>query len=272
MAALIEFLAGSGLAISFHWFLDYREAAFTIFGIGILLSLTTYLLREELSKVRFALMEQYKQSHEIAHALAQITDQECQTKAAEILNGAKKTFTILQQGYVPLIETEFYLEAARAMDHAKLQVRAVDPLAIGWESRSAILNLYQANLRAIERGVKVMRIFVMTRDEFAGEDFRKILALQLRDGIDVRIAYRDELPSTSDNTWASPQSYNFAVYDDQLVTDVFPTPGQYFGRKSTQTVEIVKYLRILDIIEHNAYRLALEDDRIVVSCVATATA
>jgi hypothetical protein len=272
IAALIEFVVGSGLAISFHWFLDYKEAAFTIFGVGILLSLATYLLREELAKVRSVLVKQYAQSHEITSALALITDPECQAKATEILNSAKKTFGILQQGYVPLGETEFYLETARATDLAKVQVKAVDPFASSWDTRSAILNLYQANLRALEREVKILRIFVLTRDEFCGPEVQKILALQLRDGIDVRVAYRDELPSAGDHTWDSPQSYNFAVYDDNLVTDVFATPGHYFGRKTSQTAEVTKYLRILEIIEHNAYRLFLEDDRLVVSYSAAVTA
>ena len=44
MAVFIEFLAGSGLAIFFHWVLDYKEAAYTIFAVGILLSLVTWLL------------------------------------------------------------------------------------------------------------------------------------------------------------------------------------------------------------------------------------
>ena len=50
MAVLIEFIAGSGLAIFFHQVLRYPEAAYTIFGIGVLLSLVTYLLREDIRK------------------------------------------------------------------------------------------------------------------------------------------------------------------------------------------------------------------------------
>src|SRR5674536_213865 len=59
IAVLIEFLAGTGLAIFFHQVLRYPEAAYTIFGIGILLSLVTYLLREEIEKTRADLLGQY---------------------------------------------------------------------------------------------------------------------------------------------------------------------------------------------------------------------
>ena len=52
MAVLVEFLTGSGLAILFHWVLKYHEAAYVIFGFGVLLSLATYLLREHMEKTR----------------------------------------------------------------------------------------------------------------------------------------------------------------------------------------------------------------------------
>ena len=44
MAVFIEFLAGSGLAIFFHLVLHNAEAAYITFGVGVLLSLATYLL------------------------------------------------------------------------------------------------------------------------------------------------------------------------------------------------------------------------------------
>jgi hypothetical protein len=63
MAILIEFLTGSGLAIFFHWVLHSPEVAYTVFGIGILLSLATYFLREEMEHTREKLSERYYQAH-----------------------------------------------------------------------------------------------------------------------------------------------------------------------------------------------------------------
>ncbi len=272
MAVFIEFLVGSGLGIFFHWVLDFKEAAFIIFGIGVLLSLMTYLLREELARVNEGLTEQYKQSHEITFALARINDPECRAKAEEVLNGAKKTIGSLQEGYIPLGETEFWVEAAKAVDNAQIHIRSVDPLAAIRDSRGAMMNLYNANLRALERGIGIMRIFMANRDEFTEVDIQKGLAAQLKDGIDVRLVYKDEVPPTLDSSWTGPISYNFNIYDDQQVTDVFVTPGQYFGRKTTQVSEVSKYRRILELIEHIAYRLSFEGDKLVVSCVTAAQA
>ena len=59
MANFIEFIASAGLAIFFHLVLNNPGVAYSIFGIGILLSLATYLLREDLEKTRLVLVEQY---------------------------------------------------------------------------------------------------------------------------------------------------------------------------------------------------------------------
>ena len=74
MAVFIEFLASAGLAIFFHFALHNPEASYTIFGIGILLSLATYLLREDLENTHQDLVYQYHQAHELTFALAQISD------------------------------------------------------------------------------------------------------------------------------------------------------------------------------------------------------
>ncbi len=266
MAVFIEFLVGGGLGIFFHWVLKFKEAALIIFGIGVLLSLMTYLLREELSRIHEGLTKQYKQCHEITFALAKINDPECRAKAEEVLSNAKKTIGSLQEGYIPLGETEFWLEAVRALDSAQIHIRSVDPVAAILDSRGAMMNLYNANLRALERGIGIMRIFLVNRDEFTEPDIQKGLAAQLKDGIDTRIVYRDEIPQTLDSSWTGPMSYNFTIYDDHQVTDVFATPGQYFGRKTTQVPEVSKYRRILELIEHIAYRLSFEGDKLVVSC------
>jgi ABC-type iron transport system FetAB permease component len=116
VAVLIEFLAGSGFAIFFHRVFQYPEAAYTIFSIGILLSLATYLLRENIENTREKLLEQYHQAHELTFAIARISDPECQSKAHELIESAMRTILLLQQGYIPMDETEFNLEGAKQME------------------------------------------------------------------------------------------------------------------------------------------------------------
>ncbi len=266
MAIFVEFITGSGLALLFHLVLHYKEAAYIIFGIGILLSLATYLIREEMETTREGLLEQYSKAHETTFALAGITDPECRTKAQEIMAGTMKTIQMLQQGYIPLEESEFYLEAAKQMDQAVRQVHAVDPLTEGWDSRGVLLNFYQANLRALQRGVKLTRTFVINNDDLAEPSVQRIILAQLRDGIEVRIAFREELPVISGISGRDTNnSFDFALYDDKVVTDVFPQAGRYFGRKTSQSVEVAKYLNFYTLIQHSSHLAAIRDERVVLA-------
>ncbi len=267
MAVLIEFLAGAGLAIFFHLVLHSPEVAYSIFGVGILLSLATYLLREDLEKTRHELIDQYHQAHEVTFAIAQISEAECHAKAAAMLSGIKGTMVQLQQGFIPLDETEFYLEGAKCSDLAIRRLKTVDPITKGWHhTRGALVNYYQSNLRALERGVAITRIFVMNHEELGDPDLQKILLAQYRDGIEVRVAFREELPTASNMSERDTNSsFDFAIYDDQVATEVFPQSGTYFGRKTSQAVNVDKFLRFYELIEHNSNVIAVEDERIILA-------
>jgi hypothetical protein len=266
MAIFIEFVAGSGLAIFFHTILHHEEAAFLIFGVGLLLSLATFLLREDLSQTRERLMDRYDQAHDITFTIAQITDPECRDKAQEILAGTQRTLGLLLQGYVPLDETEFYLKGTKYFSESTRRVLSVDPVTLGWGSRGALVNYYQANLLALERGVQITRIFVLNREEQGDPEIQKILLQQKRDGIDVRIAYREELPVPSDISGRdTTSSFDFAIYDDLVATEVFNQPGKYFGRKTRSPALVGNYLHLFDLIRHGSHAITVEQDRVCLS-------
>ena len=266
MAVFIEFIAGSGLAIFFHMALHNEMAAYLTFGIGILLSLVTYLVREDIAKTKSELFTQYQQVHAIPFALAQISDPECQAKAHELVSGTLKSIALLQQGYIPLDEMDFYLEGARLTDQATHRIKAVDPLMTCWLSRASLINFYQSNLRAVGRGLQITRIFVTSREDLADSEVQKVLLSQYRDNIEVRLAFRDELPSTIDICGSDVNSsFDFAVYDGRAVTAVFAQTGKYYGRKTGQAAEVAKYLHLYERLEHSAHPVTLENDRIVLA-------
>ncbi|HEY3308677.1 MAG TPA: hypothetical protein VGJ93_09505 [Desulfuromonadaceae bacterium] len=271
VAVFIEFLAGAGLAIFFHIVLHIPEAAYTIFGIGILLSVATYLLREDMEKTRHDLTNQYHQAHELTFALAHISDPECHCKAEEMLTGIKRTIELLQRGFIPLSETEFYLEGAKCCDTALHRLKVVDPITTGWLTRGVLVNYYQSNLRALERGVTINRIFVMGEEEFYEPDVQKILLAQYSDGVEVRIAFKDELPTASNLSGRDTNSsYDFAIYDDQVATEVFPQSGTYFGRKTCQTANVENFQRLYELIEHSSHSITLKGDRVILASNAQA--
>lgn len=67
----------------FHWVLHYKEVGYIIFGIGVLLTLATYILREDMKKTHVKLTQQYHNVHEIVFAIACISDQECPAKVRD---------------------------------------------------------------------------------------------------------------------------------------------------------------------------------------------
>jgi hypothetical protein len=266
LAVFVEFLASAGLAIFFHLVLHKPDVAYIIFGVGILLSLATYLLREDIEKSRRDLLEQYHHAHELTFALSQISDPECQARVQDLLAGSKRTIQLLQQGYIPLDDSEFYLEGARCADGARQRIKAVDPITSGWLTRGVLVNFYQANLRALERGVAITRIFVASREEMADPEIQKVLLSQNNDGIEVRIAFRDELPSASVISGRdTDSSFDFAIFDDHSATEVFPQSGTYFGRKACQTAAIEHCLRLYDLVEHSSHAVILDEGQVILA-------
>lgn len=262
MAALIEFVVGSGLAIFFHLVLHDRVAAFTIFGVGMLLSLATWLLREDIVEIRERLLEEYREFHELPDAIRRIEDPECLQKAREIIARITRNMSLLQRGFIPMDETEFMMEATKAADATQKTLKSVNPLTPGWDTRGAIIKYYQSNKRAVERGVKVSRTFVMRRDQLQEAEVQKMLRVHYEDGIEVKVAFRDELPAGGEAGWAKDCSFNFGMYDDRLVVDV-SAPAPYFGVRTSQRAELARYHRMLALVDHAAHGVILRDKEII---------
>ena len=262
MAALIEFLVGAGLAIFFHMVLHDRVAAFTIFGVGLLLSLATWLLREDIVEIRERLLEEYREFHELPDAMRRIEDPECLQKAREIVVRITRNMTLLQRGFIPMDETEFMMEATKAADEAQRTLKSVNPLTPGWDTRGVIIKYFQANKRAVERGVKVARTFVLRRDQLSEPEVQRMLRTHYDDGIEVKVAYRDELPAGGEAGWAKDCSFNFAVFDDRLAVDV-SAPAPYFGVRTSQRGEVARYHQMLALVEHASHAVTLRENEII---------
>jgi hypothetical protein len=262
MAALIEFVVGAGLAIFFHFVLHDQVAAFSIFGVGLLLSLATWLLREDIIEIRERLVEEYREFHELPDVMRRIEDPECLQKAREIIARITRNMSLLQRGFIPMDETEFMLEATKAADATQQTLKSVNPLTPGWNTVGAIIKYYQANKRALERGVRITRTFVLRRDQLNETDVQKMLRTHYEDGIEVKVVYREELPTGGEAGWAKNCSFNFGMYDDRLVVDV-SAPAPYYGVRTSQPVELVRYLRMLDLVDHASHAVTLNENVII---------
>ncbi|MBC7962478.1 MAG: hypothetical protein H7Y05_06005, partial [Steroidobacteraceae bacterium] len=113
----------------------------------------------------------------------------------------------------------------------------------------------------------ITRIFVMGREEMSDPDVQKILMTQYLDNIDIRIAFRDEVSTTASNINGrdTNSSCDFAIYDDQVATEVFQQTGTYFGRKTGHPSNVDRYLRLYELVEHSAHAVTMEDEQIILA-------
>jgi len=194
--------------------------------------------------------------------MRRIEDPECLQKAREIVARITRNMSLLQRGFIPMDETEFMMEATKAADAAKRSLKSVNQLTPGWDTRSVIIKYYQANIRALERGVKITRTFVLRRDQLQDNDVQKMLRTHYEDGIEVKLVYRDELPAGGEAGWTKDCSYSFGVFDDRLVVDV-SAPAPYFGVRTSQRAELRRYLKMLDLVDHASHAVTLRESEIV---------
>lgn len=262
MIIFIEFLLSTALGIFFHIVLHYEEVAYVIFGVGILLSLATHLLSREISHTHESLLNHYKFVYDISAAMLQFKDPEFDRKAGEILVTTKKSLSLLKEGYMPLNESELYLEATKAIKKADSRVKTVDPFIIEWNSRGSLLNYYQVNLEARKRGTHITRIFVINHWDLTDPAVQNVLHSQFQDNIDIRIVYREYLPT---GNW----SFDFVIVNDSIVIDRSSGQVNYAGYKTSVPSEVKKYLHLFDIIEHNSHPILIENGIITTNDAAS---
>ncbi len=128
-------------------------------------------------------------------------------------------------------------------------------------------------MRALDRGVRITRIFVVNRGDLANPEFQKVLFAQCRDDIEVRISYGEGLPTVSDIIGRnSSSSFVFTIYDDRVVIGALVQPGKYFGRKTSQLAKVAKYIHLYELIEHSAQAVIVENDNVILATGAVAPA
>src|SRR3569623_966664 len=115
LTVLVEVVVSAGLGVYFHWVLHWQQEAYVVLATGMLLTLATYLLSEEIASSRDQVLAHYKGSHSQLTALSLIDDRECQEHAPGLLASTERTLKLLQEGYVPLDEPEFYLAGAEEL-------------------------------------------------------------------------------------------------------------------------------------------------------------
>lgn len=136
----------------------------------------------------------------ITAALAEL-DGLCLQYAIKRLHTAREDIERIKVGRITLTREEYFhqiIECMRSVPKGT-QVLAVNVVNVSrWQEDPRQRTYMEANQRAIERGVIIRRLFVMTRDDFAADGGRLAgatvtLQEQAREGIDVAVILRDQV-------------------------------------------------------------------------------
>lgn len=76
-----------------------------------------------------------------------VNDPECQFNSRDLLNIFRKNLEMLRGHYLQQTEAEFYFEVSKAHERTQHHLNRVDPLAVDWVSREALLSDYDTNHR-----------------------------------------------------------------------------------------------------------------------------
>jgi hypothetical protein len=123
---------------------------------------------------------------------------------------------------------ESFKELHRAISKVNYEAQFIDHYILSWENELDLI--YQANLAAIGRGVKIARLFILTdvtvKDPKRLEIAYKIMEKQNRDGINIKYARQYDL-IRSDIKYPSYALNNLAFFDQKVLFIFTPTTQDY---------------------------------------------
>lgn len=251
MHSLIEFLLASSIALAFHFGLHMEKEAYTVFGVGLLLALSVYLIMHKLEQIESRFKKLFMATHPLDSLMDQLSDPESTSKGRSFMAMTESLLKMLSEGAVPLTEGEYYYEASQSLTSCKKEIRAVNSIEIAdWMGKVQKENYYRDQVRARESGLAIRRIFVIRPQNLLNEDILLTVRHQLADGIDVRIAMWDDLHLSGAEQVEMP--INFVLFDEGPLIHRSPLFGIYYGKKVSSRTEVARFNRIYKILEQHA--------------------
>ncbi len=219
---------------------DYFGIGIAIYlpiSFGFLIASSALLLKREISA-------QIDEKFEIYQRLSRISDHKSRDIALKTIEKCKSDLKDIEKGELKLEREEFYRYIINSVDSAKKHVAAIH-VALDeqgmfiWKKDPAIMKYYQANKRAVKRGVTIERIFVLKRElliSFQNRELNQniveVMQEQINDGIAVEIKLID-----------SPDDMirEFMIYDgDEVQTNFIRLEGKYHGLHVNRNKAVVE--------------------------------
>lgn len=191
--------------------------AYRVWSFGVIVTTATLVLKRELQS-------RLDERIEIYRLAENIEDEELRERGNVLIRECKYGLEQLTKGTFTGGISDVIGQAIIRMTKAKTRVQATHLVANlellhAWDHVPGYVNYYEANLAAIKRGVEIERIFIIDKDlmsdpstgKLTDEKGLKILKQQSRDGIDVTVTWKHDLPNAD-------LLEDFIIFDSSVIT------------------------------------------------------
>lgn len=198
-----------------------KEITWLTFSIGAIITVTITLLEQKLLD---SISDEISRKIELYQILGKIEDPELYQLALNTISESIEKLRNYEQGIVPSTEHSYIssrLSKCKKIYQATFWAATIQSL-YNVEDRSSAVNYYEANFEAVKRGIKVERIFLLSKDDildadgkFANQKALRIISRQQSEGINVRIIW---LESLKDIVASSELYQDIAIIDEKEVS------------------------------------------------------
>ena len=198
-----------------------KEITWLTFSIGAIITVTITLLEQKLLD---SVSDEISRKIELYQILGKIEDPELYQLALNTISESIEKLRNYEQGIVPSTEHSYIssrLSKCKKIYQATFWAATIQSL-YNVEDRSSAVNYYEANFEAVKRGIKVERIFLLSKDDvletdgkFANQKALRIISRQQSEGINVRIIW---LESLKDIVASSELYQDIAIIDEKEVS------------------------------------------------------
>jgi hypothetical protein len=138
-------------------------------------------------------------------------------RAQDLLSECAADITKLRTGYME-VEREETLYLMSRIKGAKRSVFATSFVkAIGFWKSGGGREYFQENLKAIGRGVRITRVFIVENEGELTEEVAELIGAQVEGGVDTKIAFARNL--------SADLLHDFAIFDEEYVHYLDLIPG-----------------------------------------------
>lgn len=236
---LLEFLVGAALALVFHFALHQPIVAYVVFGVGLLITLATWLIIDRIQL-------EIRTSNKIEGLLSEIKDTRFVEAARETVAECEHRLLELIKGRMRVGPDELSIIEIRSLQKTKHHAYAV---CLGhpdeWD-KQGWKNYLAENERAVQRGIHFTRILVLEKEAINDQAKRSVVQRHMQTGANVLVVWADETPHDLQR--------DFVIIDNEecLISEMLGTTKIIGGLITTDRDDIHEYLSVFEKLQIKA--------------------